>query len=181
MYHKIRSWHRYAGLIASLFLVIIASTGFMLANKSRFDWMRPPAREGEAVQSLAEIISIEQAVQAAIDLNTPHIRSAKDLDRVDYRPSKNIFKVISKTGYLEVQVDGRTGTVLSQSFRMDQLTEDIHDFSFFSEVMHNYWLPVIALLLFVLSCSGVLIFFTPVARRWRYKRKQGSMRPPDSE
>lgn len=170
MYHKIRSLHRTAGLIASLFLLVISVTGFLLANKARFEWMRPPARQGLEVSTMAEVISIQQAIEAAIALNHPQIRSHNDVERVDYRPGKNIFKVISQEGYLEVQVDGKTGQVLSSSFRTDQLTEDIHDLSFFASWLHDYGLSMVAILLFILSCSGITIYMTPVIRKYRYRR-----------
>ena len=31
MYHTVRSWHRWAGVIAALFLLLISCTGFLLA------------------------------------------------------------------------------------------------------------------------------------------------------
>ena len=31
------------------------------------------------------------------------------IDRIDYRPGSNIFKVVTNEGYLEVQVDGAAG------------------------------------------------------------------------
>jgi uncharacterized iron-regulated membrane protein len=177
MYHKIRSWHRTAGVIACLFLIVISATGFLLANKSRFAWMRPPARQGGVVMTMAEVISIERAIEAAIGLNRQQIRHHQDIERVDYRPDKNIFKVISNDGYLEVQVDGKTGEVLSASFRTDQLTEDIHDLSFFTDWLHDYGLSVVAILLFTLASSGIVIYSVPFIRRGRYKRnlrKQGT-------
>lgn len=170
MNHIIRSWHRTAGLTACLFLFVISVTGFLLANKARFDWMRPPARQGADVLAMSEVISIEQAIEAAIGLNRRQIRGHKDVERVDYRPGKNIFKVISHDGYLEVQADGKTGQVLSASFRTDQLTEDIHDLSFFASWLHDYGLSFVAILLFTLSCSGIVIYMTPVVRKYRYRR-----------
>lgn len=170
MYRKLRSLHRWAGLVSSLFLILIASTGFLLANKPRWDWVQPPTLSGGEVAGLAEVVSVEQAAQAAFDLDLPELQSREDIDRIDYRPDKNVFKIVSKRGYREVQVDGKTGEALSNQYRTDQLTEDIHDLSFFADFAHAWVLPAVGLFLFFLGVSGVLMFFTPAVRRWRYRR-----------
>jgi uncharacterized iron-regulated membrane protein len=170
MYRSSRQLHRWVGILASLFLLVLAGSGFLLANKDRWGWMRPPVVKAEEVTLAAEIVSIERAVEAAIALGHPNLKSLDDVDRVDYRPGKNIFKVISNDGYREVQVDGKTGEVLSHSFRTDQLTEDIHDLSFFGKLTHAWLLPVAALALFALAASGIGLFFTPIVRRWQFKR-----------
>jgi uncharacterized iron-regulated membrane protein len=91
---------------------------------------------------------------------------------VDYRPKSNIFKVISKEGYREVQVDGKTGKALSDHFRNDQFTEDIHDLSFFGDTPHDYFLPLVALALFALASSGIGLFLTPIVRRRKFEREK---------
>ena len=141
MYRGSRTFHRWLGLGASIFLVLIAITGFFLANKDRFGWLRPPPAKAQEIQSAGEVISIQQAVEAAFALGHPELQRFDQIDRVDYRPGKNIFKVISNDDYREVQVDGKTGKVLSSSFRYDQLTEDFHDMSFFSDVAKLWLLP----------------------------------------
>ncbi|MGV3617274.1 MAG: PepSY domain-containing protein [Fimbriimonas sp.] len=176
MYRTSRQLHRWVGIVAALFLLMVATTGFLLANKSRWAWMRPPVVEAQKVESSAEIVSVERAADAAFALGHPDLKTMKDVDRVDYRPKSNVFKVISKNGYQEVQVDGKTGAVLSQSFRNDQLTEDLHDLSFFGDLPHDYFLPLVALALFALASSGIGLFFTPVVRRWQFNR-----RPPGTK
>jgi uncharacterized iron-regulated membrane protein len=171
MYRTSRQLHRWVGIIAALFLLMVATTGFLLANKSRWAWMRPPEVEAQKVEVPSEIVPVERAVAAAFALGHPDLKTMKDVDRVDYRPKSNIFKVISKNGYQEVQVDGKTATVLSHSFRNDQLTEDLHDLSFFGDLPHDWFLPLVALALFTLAGSGIGLFLTPVVRRWRFQRR----------
>jgi uncharacterized iron-regulated membrane protein len=170
MYHKSRTLHRWIGVSAALFLITISATGFLLANKDRWAWMRPPEVKGQEIAGEAEVVSIERAVQAAFAKGNPHLQSFKDIDRVDYRPKSNIFKVISREGYIEMQVDGKTAEVLSVSFRNDQLSEDIHDMSWFGDLFHAWLLPAVGLGLFLLGVTGVGLFFTPVVRRMRYRR-----------
>jgi uncharacterized iron-regulated membrane protein len=151
-------------------LALLAVTGFFLATKKRFAWMQPPPAEAAKVVNEAEIISVEEAVKAAYARGHKELQSLDDIDRVDYRPGDNIFKVISNDGYIEIQVDGKTGKVLSDSFRNDQLMEDIHDLSFFADLAHAWLLPAVAIGLATLAITGVTLFLTPVYRRWQFNK-----------
>jgi len=95
-----------------------------------------------------------------------------DVDRLEYHAKKNVYKILAKTGYDEVQIDGTSGKVLSVGKRNDQMFEDIHDLSFFHPVLRETALPVIAVILFVLGTSGVTMYFVPIARRRRFQREQ---------
>ena len=172
MYRTSRQLHRWVGFCAALFLLVLATTGFLLANKSRWAWMRPPVVKAEAVAVAAEIVTVERVVEAVFALNLVEIRSLGDIDRVDYRPKDNVFKVVSKEGYREVQVDGKTGQVLASSFRPDQFAEDIHDLSFFGKFAHAWLLPLVAIALATLAASGIGLFLTPIVRRWRFNRSK---------
>lgn len=174
MFRSSRTLHRWIGVLTALFLILIAATGFLLANKSRVAWLRPPVVETQSVDTAAKIVSVDTATRAAFALGHPELRTMKDVDRVDYRPKNNVFKVISRDGYREVQVCGARGTVLSSSFRGDQFVEDLHDFTWFAEWAHAWLLPLVAIGLFSLGVSGIVIFFTPVIRRWRFRRQKGS-------
>ena len=173
MFHFLRSTHRWVGIIAAVFLIVIAGTGFLLATKDTFGWVKPKTHSGADIVDLGEVITLDQAAQAAFALNIPEIRTHLDIERIDYRPEKNVFKVVSLKGYHEVQDDGKTGEVMNVAKRIDQIAEDIHDFRFFADAMHLYWLPFVALLLFALGCTGIVIYFVPVYRRWKFKRRQG--------
>ncbi|MDX2066769.1 MAG: PepSY-associated TM helix domain-containing protein [Fimbriimonadaceae bacterium] len=171
MFRVLRSAHRWVGLTASVFLLILSVTGFLLAIKSRVAWMRPPMTDAQRVSSSAEIVSMERVMTSVLARGIPEIRSLADVDRIDYRPKDNVFKVLSKTGYQEVQVDGSTGEVLSVAVRNDQITEDIHDLSIVSKVAHEYALPLIAVALGALAISGISISLVPVLRRRKYRSR----------
>lgn len=159
-----------------MFLVVIAATGFLLATKDVFPWIRPSEAKASNVEGLNEVISVEQAARAAFALGIPELQRREDIDRIDYRPKSNIFKVLSKRGYHEVQVDGATGRVVQRAFRLDQFTEDIHDLSIVGTAIRRYWLPLVAVLLFGLGVSGVCIFTVPLVRRARFRRQRGAER-----
>ena len=172
MYHKTRNLHRWIGFLASLFLAVISVTGFFLAMKDRFAFMRPPVQEAAKLERAEDILPVAQILDIAFAKGYPELQEIKHVDRVDFRPKDNVFKVVSKDGYREIQVDGTHGTVVSDAFRNDQLMEDIHDMSFFADLMHGYLLPVVALCLTFLSLSGIGIFLTPIVRRWRFNHKK---------
>ncbi len=170
MYRTLRFIHRWVGITGCLFFLCTAVTGFLLATKGSFGWIRPPEREGEPVESLAQVVNVDRAAKAAFAAGIPELSERAHIDRIDYRPKSNVFKVVSKKGYHEVQVCGATGRVLQVAKRVDQLSEDIHDLSFFHPSMHTFWLPVLSILLAYLSLSGIVMFATPLVRRFRYRR-----------
>lgn len=171
MYHRLRSLHRWIGLIASLFLICLAVTGTLLALKNTTGWVRPPESKGAKVESLSQLVTMHEAAEAAFGLGIPDLSHMGHIDRIDYRPKNNVFKIVSKEGYHEVQVDGKTGEVLQRAYRVDQFVEDIHDLSLFSDVMNGYFLPAVGVGLLTLGISGVVIFFVPVVRRMRARKR----------
>ncbi len=170
MYHRSRTLHRWFGVGAAVFLLLLAVTGFLLANKSRVAWLRPPEVEAAKVGEPAEIASMDAIVTSAFAVGLAELRTMKDIDRVDYRPKSNIFKVVSKAGYHEVQVDGKSAKVLSVAKRNDQWIEDMHDLSLFSDWANAWVLPVVAVALGLLGATGIGLFFTPVVRRMKYRK-----------
>lgn len=172
MFRFLRSLHKVAGLAGSLFLILIALTGFVLALKSVLPGVRPPTRGGSHEGAFGQFLHPDQAVQAAIGAGLPGLQSLEDVDRLEIHAGKGIYKVLSKEGYHEVQVDGGSGKVLSISRRNDQLMEDIHDLSILHPVLRITLLPVVAAVLLLLGISGVVMYFTPVLRRARHKRQE---------
>ncbi|MCE9558343.1 MAG: PepSY domain-containing protein [Armatimonadetes bacterium] len=171
MYHKIRSSHKIGGVIFSLFFLVLASTGLLLALKDSLGFVRPPEAKVPDFVSAGAIVSIERVLEAVLAQKIPEIASHRDIDRIDYRPNKNLFKVLSKRGYHEVQVHGSTGEVLGVETRNDQLIEDIHDLQFFGEGISKYALPVIAVALAGMAATGIWIYAVPVLRRRKFQKK----------
>lgn len=170
MYKVVRNLHKWAGLAACLFLMVISGSGFFLAIKGRVDWMRPKTQAGTTFTDASELMAVEHVMDAALGAGYAELRSTGDIDRMEFHAEDRIWKVLSKEGYREVQVDAVSGKVLSKGQRNDQMFEDIHDFSYFAKAWHEWGLPVVAFLLFWLSFSGVIIFFVPVWRRWAFQR-----------
>ncbi len=170
-YRFLRTAHRWVGLVCSLALLVISLTGILLATKSWLGIVRPPESEGTKISGAHEIVSLDTVVAAAFSVGIKELQETKHIDRVDYRPKRNVFKVVSKEGYHEVQVDGKTGKVLQVASRVDQFTEKIHDMSILGDKFREFVLPVIGFGLFALSVTGIVIFFNPIWRRWQFKKK----------
>ncbi|MCO5296191.1 MAG: PepSY domain-containing protein [Fimbriimonadaceae bacterium] len=168
MYRTLRVAHRWIGIFACLFLVLVSATGFLLSLKRSVEWIQPATRKGSVSST---VIPLEQVYATVFALGIAELQTVAHVDRVDYRPEKNIFKVLSNEGYHEVQVDGADGSVLSVSQRRDHFFEDLHDLRFFSDHLHTWVLPAVALALFALGFSGLVMFFVPVARRWKFRRR----------
>jgi len=170
-YRFLRNAHKWVGLICSIALLMISVTGILLATKSWLGAIRPPEADGTKIESPTEVVSMDKVVASAFAVGIPELQSVTDIDRVDYRPKRNMFKVVSKEGYHEVQVDGKTGKVLQVAKRVDQFTEKIHDMSIFGDGFREFGLPIVGLGLLVLSITGIVIFFNPIWRRWLFKKR----------
>jgi len=170
-YRFLRTAHRWVGLVCSLALLVISLTGILLATKSWLGVVRPPEAEGAKISGPHEIVSVDRVVAAAFSVGINELREIKQIDRVDYRPKRNVFKVLSKEGYHEVQVCGKTGKVLQVASRVDQFTEKIHDMSIVGDGFREFALPIVGIGLFCLSVTGIVIFFNPIWRRWLFKKK----------
>ncbi len=171
MYKWLRNLHKLIGLFACLFLCALSLTGFFLAMKSRFGWIRPEAQSGTEYASTAELAPIHVVLDAAFSAGFEEVKTVEDIDRLELHAEDRIWKVLSKENYREIQIDGVTGEILSRGQRNDQLLEQLHDFSFFSDTLHDWVLPLIAFALFILSLSGVIMYLVPVFRRWKFNRK----------
>lgn len=175
-YHRLRSVHRLAGLGAAVFLLGLSITGFLLARKGSLGWMRPMVRAGTGRVPLARVVSVERAVAVAAAQGHPELNDVADVDRVDYRPKDNVFKVVSRQGGREVQVDGSTAAVLSDAVRNDIFVERLHDLSYFGDLAHGIALPTVAVALGALSVSGIAISAVPILRRRKYERDKAAGR-----
>lgn len=181
MYKGIRNIHKWAGLIACLFLMVISFSGFFLAIKGKVDWMRPKTQTGAPFDDPTQLTSVNVVMENSFQAGFPELKETSDIDRLEYHAEDNVWKVLSKKGYREVQIDGTTGDVLSKGQRNDQMFEDIHDMSIVAEFWHEWGLPTVGILLFFLSLSGVIMFFVPVFRRMKFNMQKGKEKKAKAE
>jgi uncharacterized iron-regulated membrane protein len=176
MYRWVRTLHKITGVAGSLFLILIALTGFFLALKRIIPGIRPATLKG-SVTAVEQAVHPTSAVEAAVSMGLSGLSSASDVDRFEIHMDKGVYKVIAKTNFHEVQVDMGTGKVLGVGTRNDQLIENIHDLSFIDPSLRETLLPVVALALFTLGASGLAIYIVPILRRRKHRRSAQTGRP----
>jgi cytochrome b subunit of formate dehydrogenase len=172
MLRRLRALHRLVGLSGSLCMVLLAATGFLLALKGHLGWMRPDTRVYRGPRSFEDMVHPHVALSTSLSLGLPELAEEGDVGRFEYHAGPHVYKVLSKEGYHEVQVAAEDGRVLRVGRRNDQLTEDVHDLSLFHPALRTYLLPVVGASLFTLGVTGLAMYFIPVVRRARFRRRR---------
>lgn len=90
------------------------------------------------------------------------------IDRLDYRVSKGIVKVLYSNCFLELQIDGKSGKVLSQNRRTSDFIERLHDgsiidylFSDKNQIFKLLYTTWVSVSLIILSVSGFFLWYNP--------------------
>lgn len=155
-----RSLHRWIGVCIAIFLLIVSLTGLMLGWKKHVDILQPLTQQG-ASSNISSWKSFEEIAIAAQQALSSLKNVSTEVDRLDVRPDKGIIKVLFKKSYWEVQVDGRTGKVLSIGQRHSDWIEHIHDGSIITDGFKLVYTNIIAIGLFALAVSGIWLWYGP--------------------
>ncbi|OEK07452.1 PepSY-associated TM helix domain-containing protein [Roseivirga misakiensis] len=155
-----RKIHRYLGLGIALLLVISAITGILLAWKKDVDLLQPPTQKG-AQLAIADYQPVEELANVALAAVDSLNLSADNLDRIEYRPTKGIAKVIFDTGSWEVQVDATSLKVLSVAKRHSDWIESLHDGSIVSDFFKLLSMNVLGIGLLFLIVTGFWLWWGP--------------------
>jgi hypothetical protein len=99
-----------------------------------------------------------------------NVRGWNSIDLLDVRPGKGIVKVRCKNRW-EIQIDSDAGTVLQVAYRRSDLIESIHDGSFFHGSFKLWVFLPSAILLAVLSGTGLYLFLLPYLAKLKRKRQ----------
>ncbi len=159
-----RTVHKWFGLIFAIALLNISITGLLLLEKKNFNWIQPVTQTGSD-GGVDRFITCQQLFAAVLAQGHGDFRDVEDVDRVDLRPGKRVFKVRSKHNYSEMQVDAITGDILSISKRNSDKIEAWHDGSMFGELAHRYLMPTVAVTTIVLTITGLYMWLVPVIKR----------------
>ncbi|MCF7955686.1 MAG: PepSY domain-containing protein [Phycisphaerae bacterium] len=159
-----RTTHRWFGIIFAIALLNFSITGLLLLQKKNFDWIQPPTQTGSE-GTLDQFITNQQLFEIVFEKKHPDFKNMEDIDRVDFRPGKRIFKVRSKNNYSEIQVDAVNGKILSIAKRNSDKIEAWHDGSIFGEFAHRYFMPVVAIITVILTITGLYLWLAPVIKR----------------
>jgi len=155
-----RKIHRYLGLGIALLLVISAITGILLAWKKDVDILQPPTQKGEQL-AIGAYESVESLAKVAVTAVDSLQLTASNVDRIEYRPTKGIAKVIFDTGNWEVQVDATSLDVLSVAKRHSDWIESLHDGSIISDFFKLFSMNFLGLGLLLLIITGFWLWWGP--------------------
>lgn len=155
-----RLWHRYFGIGLSMLVFISAVTGVFLGWKKNFDILQPPTQTGISLD-MNDWKSAEELAYAALTAVDSLGLTKENIDRIEYRPTKGIAKVIFDTGSWEAQVDATSLKVFSVAKRNSDWIEKIHDGSIISELFKVISMNVLGIGLLVLIFSGLWLWFGP--------------------
>lgn len=132
--------------------------------------LQPPSQKGIAAdlsewKSVAELSLI---AQQAFSNRFPNQRS--NIDRLDVRPSKGMVKVLFEKGWWEIQLDGKTGALLSFERRHSDWIEALHDGSIIHDSFKVLYMVLLGLGIILMILSGIWLWWGPVIFR-KEKRK----------
>ena len=155
---QLRKIHYWISPFIFIPILIILSTGVLLQLKKQSDWIQPPIQQGV---SNIHSIEFQQMLEAAKSVPEAEINSWDDIDRIDVRPEKGISKIRSNNQW-EIQIDNQTNEILLVEYRRSDIIESIHDGSFFTDYVKFGWFLPTAVLLIVMSISGIYMFLLPL-------------------
>ena len=157
-----RSYHKYIGLVLAILLFISAITGFFLGWKKNVDLLQPSTQKGASAEMTDWKPAAELAEIATNHLYTSYPRQIDNpIDRMDFRPSKGIVKVLFENHWWEVQVDCTTGEVLSAAKRHSDWIEQIHDGSIISDLFKLVSMNILGIGLTLMILTGFWLWYGP--------------------
>lgn len=167
MKRLLRQIHYWLSLGVAVPAGIIFFAGIFLMLKKEVAWIQPPTASGIVSDAVPEI-DFDDMVAAAREVPEAQITTWTDIDRIDVRVGKGVAKLRAKSGW-EVQVDTRSGEVLSTAYRRSDIIEQIHDGSYFSDTVKLFVFLPTGILLILMWGTGIYLFILP--RLPRKKRK----------
>ena len=163
-----RKAHRWCAVIFALPMLCVILSGLLLQVKKQSDWIQPPTKKGVSGNE-TPTRSWDALLQTVRHVPEAEVNDWSDIDRMDVRPSRGIVKVRCANRW-EVQIDLRTGEILSSTLRRSDLIESLHDGSFFSHAAQQWIFLPNGIVLLVLWLTGLWLWYLPLSSRSRRSR-----------
>lgn len=161
---RTRRLHRWSGLTLMLCFVVVGVTSVLLGWKKESAYLQPPTQRSTVGAEVAWL-PVEELLARAREATLREGLAEPEIDRLDLRPDRGVVKVRFSSGDWEIQLDGRSGAVLSVGKRRSDLIERIHDGSVLGGVFKLVYSTVLGLSLLVFTASGFWLWYGP--RRMR--------------
>lgn len=171
-----RMLHRKIAIALFLFFFFIAATGLLLGwKKNSGGLLLAPTQKGSSTE-IHNWLSFDslhsRAIQVLYDSISPELTST--IDRIDARPSKGVVKFVFDDHYWGIQLDATTGAVLGIERRNSDLIEDLHDGSFFDDLLETggeeiklVYTTIMGTSLIILTVTGSWLWYGPRLMRKR--------------
>ena len=163
MYRRIHKW---ISIPFVVFLFIIGITAILLAWKKELKLI-PPTKK-TTVELPGQWVNVEDILAIGSSYMQDSLGKSPIIDRIDIRPDKGVAKIIYKQHFMEIQVDGYSGKILSVKKRNSDLIERIHDGSILDFVFQSdaessklIYTTVTSLVLIILGISGFYLWYNP--------------------
>jgi hypothetical protein len=160
---KLHYWG--SALIIIPFSIVLLS-GILLQVKKEFAWIQPKTVKTKYRELT---LSFDKILEAAISVERVGIKSWKDVKLLDVRPGKGITKIRTKDNW-EIQIDNKTAEVLAVNFRRSDIIESIHDGSWFHDDAKLWLFLPAAIIMLMMSITGIYLFFKGLPSKLRKKR-----------
>ncbi len=166
---KTRLWrkiHKSVAIVLGTFMFLSGVTGLLLGWKKQTKLL-PKVQVGATVDATdwLPLHKIETIAQNYLHSeNLPF----SPLSRIDIRPDKGIAKIIYQNNFKELQIDCKTGAILSIATRKSDIIEKIHDGSIIDYLFGNElkwakltYTTTLSLGLIIISMSGFILWLNP--------------------
>lgn len=161
---KVHYWG--SAVIIIPFLIVLVS-GLFLQVKKEFTWIQPKTMKTK-YRDLT--LNFDQILKAAMSVEEAQIKSWKDVKLLDVRPGKGVTKIRGKNSW-EIQIHNETAEVLAVNFRRSDIIESIHDGSWFHDAAKLWIFLPAAIIMLIMSITGLYMFFKILPSKMRKKRK----------
>ena len=175
-----RRLHRQTGVLLFVFFFIIAITGLLLGWKKNSGGYLLAATKKGASADAADWLPSDSLINIAIHYlqDSISVNLSPEIDRLDYRPSKGIVKVLFTQHYDAVQIDCSTGQVLSHDVRRSDWVEHVHD----GTIVDNWlglsngafkliYTSIMGIALLIFTLTGFWLWYGP--KRLRKMKTEG--------
>jgi uncharacterized iron-regulated membrane protein len=152
----VKKIHKWGALATSLPLLIITITGILLTFRTSCTRIQPETQIGSFQLSEMPLLPVEEVVTIAQSVPEAGIRGWPDIQSVEVKLQKGIYSVRTKNNY-EVQVDFRTGVILSRAPRLTSLLVQLHEGSFFKSPIILNFFKMTGIIFFILYLSGIIV------------------------
>lgn len=170
-----RFTHKWMSVFLGLVLLVVALSGLFLTFKKDLEYLQPASRKGDQGE-FSQFLPVQRVAEIVLELRLPEAQSLDDINRLELRPGKRMWKVRLEAGSAfssprELQIDAVSGKLLNDGLRGDQLWMDVHAFMVFGDVAKYVAMVLSGLTLFWLILTGYYLFFYPYWVKARKARR----------